>query len=421
MRLVHTADVHLDTPFPGRTEELRARLQAASRAAFRSVVQLALDERADALVIAGDLFDGERLSFSTERFLADEITRLGQAGVTVVYATGNHDAASVQPRTGVLDWPDNVALAAGPTPQRFPIFGDDERVAGYVTAIGHENPQVTDDLSLRLERRPSALPEVAVLHTQVHRARGSNRHEPYAPSELAHLMRAGYDYWALGHVHQRQTLWTDPLVCYSGNPQGRNFNETGPRGCLFVDLRDRSAPLRTFHETASVRFEILRVDGLDGLATLDALVRRVAQVWEGERSADPGASRTDWVVRVELEGPSPLAGALRDPEERATLSEEIGVAIDACWVEVWGQHTHAPVDIGAHSARDDALGEALRLIERLQDGAEPIEEVIDLAELAGVDASAGTDPTAYARELLDGLPAEALTRLLDPATQEGTG
>ncbi len=76
MRFLHVADVHLDTSFAGRSEAVRRRLREASREAFRRAVDVALQEEVDAVLIAGDLFDGDRLSFETERFLLEQVGRL---------------------------------------------------------------------------------------------------------------------------------------------------------------------------------------------------------------------------------------------------------------------------------------------------------------------------------------------------------
>ena len=107
MRFLHVADVHLDTSFSGRSEAVRRRLRDASREAFRNAVDLAIREDVHAFLIAGDLFDGERLSFQTERFLLEQTERLGDHGITVVYATGNHDPGGVShPRDrGLLGLP----------------------------------------------------------------------------------------------------------------------------------------------------------------------------------------------------------------------------------------------------------------------------------------------------------------------------
>ena len=116
MRFVHLADVHLDTSFAGRSATVRRRLREASRDAFLRTADLAIREDANALLIAGDLFDGDRLSFQTERFLLEQMRRLEQHGVTVVYATGNHDPGSPLSGPRPLDWPGECACRLGRHP-----------------------------------------------------------------------------------------------------------------------------------------------------------------------------------------------------------------------------------------------------------------------------------------------------------------
>ena len=110
MRFLHLADVHLDTPFAGRRPEVRRRLRGAVREAFGTAVDTALEESVDAVVIAGDLFDGATLSFQTERFLLDELRRLTEVGIPVVYATGNHDPGRQQRRSRI-EWPTGVHVS----------------------------------------------------------------------------------------------------------------------------------------------------------------------------------------------------------------------------------------------------------------------------------------------------------------------
>ncbi|MCA1791724.1 MAG: DNA repair exonuclease, partial [Thioalkalivibrio sp.] len=201
MRFLHVADVHLDTSFAGRSESVRRRLRDASHEAFTRAVDVALESDVDAVLIAGDLFDGERLSFQTERFLLEQVARLGDHGVTVVYATGNHDPGSSGGGPRGLQWPPNVVTATDATPRRIEIAARAGGTAGYVSAIGHESALEERDLSRLLPRPEGALPEVGLLHTQVQTSAGADRHGRYAPSDLSYLRRAGYDYWALGHIH----------------------------------------------------------------------------------------------------------------------------------------------------------------------------------------------------------------------------
>jgi len=409
MRFVHVADAHLDTSFSGRSESVRRRLREASREAFRAAVDLAIREDVRAFLVAGDLFDSERLSFSTERFLLEQAARLGDHGITLVYATGNHDPGAPEVGPRPLAWPANVRVAADPTPQRIAIHDHEGHTVGYVTAAGHASPREREDLSRRFPRPRGELPEVALLHTQVHTSLGAEAHHVYAPSELAFLARAGYDYWALGHVHVRQMLSEDPPVAYPGSLQGRTHADTGPRGALVVDLGDRHAPAVSFRPVAPVRWETLRVDGLQDADSLDRLERRVVAAWQSAGEAAP--SGTEWMVRVILLGPSPLWRDLRQEESRDVLARELRELLGALEVTVWTDGVHPPVPVEEHRRRADVLGEALRLLEAVRRGDERVEG-IDPTELAGVGSDDPRVVESYVRHLLDGVDGELAARML---------
>ena len=412
MRFLHIADVHLDTPFAGRSDPLRRRLQDASREAFRRAVDLALGESVHAVLVAGDLFDGERLSFRTERFLLEQLRRLGEAGVPVVYATGNHDPGHDAYRTRPLDWPEHVVVADDATPRTVTVFDREDRAVGRITAVGHASRRETGDLSAAFPAPAGDVPEVAVLHTQVRGSRDEEAHEPYAPSELARLQAAGYDYWALGHVHTRQCLWTDPPIHYPGNLQGRTHRETGPKGALLVDLTDRRAPSVEFRPLAPVRFETVRVDGLEDADTLDRLVRRVAAAWE-EARRDDDAAGTAWVARFSLSGGTPLWAPLADEEEREALAGDVADALGLLDVQVWSDGTHPVVRVEEHLGREDVLGAALRLAAAVRSGEAGLPGLA-AEELAGLDRPDAGDPGAYVRRLLEGAEGEIVARMLDP-------
>lgn len=415
MRFLHLADVHLDTSFSGRSEPVRRRLREASRQAFGRAVDLAIREDVHAVLVAGDLFDGDRLSFQTERFLLDQARRLEEHGITVVYATGNHDPGSGAEGPRSLAWPTNVRVASDATPKRVTVHDRDGRPVGVVTAAGHATARVKDDLSRLLPSPPvrtqNTLPEVALLHTQVHSSLGAEAHHAYAPSELAFLRRAGFDYWALGHVHIQQRLCEDPPIVYAGILQGRTHTDQGARGATLVDLTDRSAPSIVFRPLAPVRWETVRVSGLAEVASLDALERRVEAVWRQAREDDPGAHDTEWMVRAVLEGPCPLWRELRTPEDRAVLSRELAPALGALDVTVVADRVHPVVPVEIHRGRVDVLGESLRLLDEVRTGAHRF-DAVDAGALAGAP---GEDPAAvdaYVRRLLDDVDGEVVARFL---------
>ncbi|MEJ2538384.1 MAG: DNA repair exonuclease [Gemmatimonadota bacterium] len=405
MRILHLADVHLDTSFAGRTPRVRARLRQATRDAFRHAVELALERRVDVVVVAGDLFDGERLSFESERFLLFQLQRLSDEGIPVIYATGNHDPGSRRSRE--LIWPPDVIVVDDPSPRRIAVRNPTGEPVGWVTAAGHASAHETQDLAAAFPRPEGELPEVAVLHTQVVDSRDAAAHEPYAPTALETLTRSGYDYWALGHVHLRQTLSRLPGVRYPGNLQGRTPRESGAKGALLVEVSRGLEPRVEFVPLAPIRWVDLEL-ACDA-ETLDQLVRHIRDRWggflEGEEKRD-----VEWIVRVRLRGPSPLWREMESEEERAYLAGELEEVLGVLEVRLSTEAVHPPVDSREHRDREDVLGTALRLLELVREGR---------IELTGLpdELRAAPDPDAlpgYLASILQGAGGDLASRLLAP-------
>jgi DNA repair protein SbcD/Mre11 len=415
MRFLHLADLHLDSPFAGRTVELRARLRDAARAALSSAVSVALDEEVDAVLIAGDLLDGEDLSFATERHLLEELSRLESGGVQVVYVTGNHDPGIRGGTVSRIPWPEGTRVIAGPDPVQIEILRDGE-VVGVVTGVGHPSDRFGEDLSRAFPRPRGPLPQVGLLHTQVGGASGEGDHHRYAPSELVRLERSGHHYWALGHIHLRQELSTSPAIHYPGNLQGRSPRETGAKGGLLVDLESPGAPRVEFVELAPVRWERLRVDGLEALERTDEVVRRVEEVWGDVRKEDPGRPGTEWLVRVELTGPSPIVRDLESDQEQAGMSQVLAGTLGLLDVEIRTGTLRPFRGVEPHLDRQDVVGEALRLLRELvRDPARsPAAELeLEAGDLAGFQLGEGLSLDGYLRGLLEGEEATLVDALLE--------
>ena len=413
MRFLHLADVHLDTPFAGRSDGVRRRLQEASREALRRAVSCARAERVHAVLLAGDLFDGERLSFQTERFLLEELARLGEARIPVVYATGNHDPGQDAHRTRPLAWPPNVEVIGGGHPRTVRIQDSDGKEVGVITAAGHASRRETGDLAATFPLATGDdLPQVALLHTQVHESRGADEHEPYAPSDLSHLLSSGHDYWALGHVHLRQCLSENPGIHYPGNIQGRTHRESGPKGGLLVELTADAPAAVEFRSFAPVRFETVTVEGLEEADTLDLLLARIEAAWEEERRGDPGDDGTEWVVRFRVAGGSPSWKRLSEEEERVTLADEAAKELGLLDAEVQAGPLHPVVQVDDHLGRVDVLGTALRLLDDVRRGQTTVLG-LQAEELAGLDHPDSMDAVAYVESLLDGAEGELIARMLE--------
>ena len=235
-------------------------------------------------------------------------------------------------------------------------------------------------------------------------------HGPYAPSDLGRLVSAGFDYWALGHVHARQCLSDDPAIHYPGNIHGRTPRETGAKGGLLVDLSGAGGARVSFHPLSPMRWEDLDLSELSEITDLRGLVARARDRWEGLRVEDPGEPGTEWIVQVKLIGSCPLWALLRKEEELEAVTDELRGALGAVSVRVWTESVHRPLDPADYESRPDVLGAALSLLKEIRNGSALPR--LSPEDLAGFDTQLDGSPEEYVHDLLEGADAEIVTRLL---------
>jgi exonuclease SbcD len=405
MRFIHAADIHLDTAFSSRSEDVRKRLREASRTAFKRLVDLALNEKVDAVLLAGDLFDGRRLSFETECFLLEQLHRLNQTDTPVVYATGNHDPGHEGHRFGKLKWPSNVTIAQDRDPVNVSIVRDGE-ILGTVTAVGHRSSTETEDLSKYLQSPDSQFPAVAVLHTQVLNSPGSGDHERYAPSHLDHLKNAGFDYWALGHVHKHSCLCGHPGIYYPGNLQGRTHKERGAKGCLLVDISQDTAPIVKFKDIAPIRWEDVEIKNPTDAVTLDTLVQNISSRWNMILENNEAS---EWMVRVRISGATPLWRELLIEENQEYLTNKLEEHLNVLEVIIQIDNIHPKIRAEDYASREDVLGQILRLVATVRSGDITSAE-IPTDQLIGLENKYQLDE--YVKKILHTGEEEILTRML---------
>ena len=399
LRILHIADAHLDTPFYGREESLRQRLRLATREAFQAAVDYAINREVHAFLIAGDLFDNDRLSFATEEFLLDQMVRLRDASIPVFYATGNHDPGRANYRAHQLKWPDNVRLFRSGNPETVPI-GE----AGWLTAAGHSTKEESKNLASEFGTARDNQPHVAMLHTQVMSAREADRHDRYAPCSHGDLAAPRFDYWALGHVHLRQQVYDDLPAWYAGNLQGRHPRETGPKGALYVEVEKGSVPEPEFLPLAPVVWEQVELECPRDAATFDAFTRALADTAGNILELDEGH---EYFVRINLTGETALARELADEENVQELANTLADALGVEWLEVRPHNVVRPVNLDDYRGSPTVLGQALELIEEAKNDEELLGHLVP-EELAGEPDK----KMIYLRELLRGIEHEAATRLV---------
>ncbi len=417
-RFLHLADLHLETSFGG-APRTRERLRRATLEAFDRAIDYAIEQRLHAVLAAGDLYDDAVLSLRTELGLVERVRRLASAGVSFLYACGNHDPGGPGFRAARLGlsggsdaakeqgWRARVHVFGDPHPQEALVRDAAGHPVGLVVGCGHAGPSEGANLAARFERPATAgaLPVVGLLHSHVTSAYGAERHERYAPSTPSDYHRAGFSYWALGHIHLRQRAVPGLPVFYAGNLQGRNPRETGEKGGLVVEAHPGAAAEPEFVRFAPVRWLRDRVEDLPEEASATALLEHLAQridrlrAWPGEEVA----------VRLDLAGPTPLARALRLEEELSPLGEELAERSGALEVELRAAAVRLPGGREELAASPTVVGEALALIERARSD----DALLAALEPERLARDPGADPDArlaYLRELLGDLPEELLLR-----------
>lgn len=256
MKFVHCADLHLDTAFSGLGDGKSAAIrQAELRQTFLSIIELA--KEADALFIAGDLFDQDSVEAETIATLCSGFASLGD--IPVFIAAGNHDALSEQSYYKLMSLPPNVHIF-GTELESFSVVDCEV----YGLSFGHT---IEDESLLSAFSASSEKPSVLVMH-------GDLGGSDYNPVDRVMVASSGLSYLALGHVHGYMETKIGKTVCvYPGCPEGRGFDELGDKGVVCGEVTKDSVKTQ-FVPLCKRRYQEITVD-VSGLVTHDEITRTV--------------------------------------------------------------------------------------------------------------------------------------------------
>jgi DNA repair exonuclease SbcCD nuclease subunit len=402
-KFLHAADLHLGTPFRGlavKDPAIAGRFAEATRTAFSNLVARALEEKVDFVVIAGDIYDGEWKDNTIGLFFNREIAHLDRAGIPVFLLRGNHDAESVVTRSITL--PDTVHEFGTRKPATFRL--DDLQVALH--GQGFAERAASDNLALAY---PAPVPgwfNIGVLHTSL---TGRPPHAVYAPCSTDDLASRGYDYWALGHVHDFEIVSREPAIVFPGNIQGRSIRETGPKGGVIVSVDDgRVASLdRLLVDEARWKSATIDVTDLASVADIPAMIQAALDGIVGE------ADGRLLALRLTLTGATDLRREMI--ANRARLADEVQAACHRLHEDIWLEKLDlrlSPAVAGSRAAMADTGLDLDAILDEVLAGPEAAEQadriVAEIAArlpggLGAADAPLGaatSDLLAEARELL---------------------
>ena len=225
IKILHSADWHLDSPLVFRNAEQARYLREALFQIPGKIAALCKEEHCDLMLLAGDLFDGN----ANTATLRELKRALADVGVPVFITPGNHDYLGMDSVWTTGDWPENVHIFTRPTLESIVLPDLDLRIYGSgFTAM--DCPGLLADFTAHATEQY----QIAVLHGDPTQA-----NSPYCPISKQQVQNSGLDYLALGHIHKGDSFRAGKTLCaWPGCPMGRGYDEGGEKGVLIVTLDD---------------------------------------------------------------------------------------------------------------------------------------------------------------------------------------
>jgi len=310
--------------------EMKTLLYEASFQAFERIVDYALEEGASFVLIAGDIYDSVTRSLRAQLHFRNIAQRAGREGLNFYVVHGNHDPLNSW--TARVPFPDNVIR-----------FGEDlSSVTHYaegiplarIWGVSYSRRETSENLALRFRNLPDQndLFSIGMLHCNVGGV--SALHKDYAPCTMKDLLDVPVDYWALGHVHEKEILHdSSPVVVYPGNIQGRHINEQGDKGCFLVSVASgRVEELEFLPSSELVWMEKnIELEAVEGITDIYDMLESAC---ESTRSSLKGRAA---IVRFSLRGEKgsgdlPVNPVLLDQIVQ-TFREREKKRLDMIWIE----------------------------------------------------------------------------------------
>ncbi|MFO7885605.1 MAG: DNA repair exonuclease [Desulfobacteraceae bacterium] len=375
LKFLHAADIHLDSPLKGLEAYEDApvdEIRGATRKAFDNLISLAIEERVAFVLIAGDLFDGDWKDYNSGIFFANRMGKLAREGIKVFIVSGNHDAAC--PITKTMALPDNVTLFSRGKTQSVTL----ETQGVIIHGRSYPSRTVTDNLASSFPEHTPGYLNIGLLHTSL---TGHTGHETYAPCTLDDLKSKGYDYWALGHVHQRKIISENPWIVFSGNIQGRHIRETGPKGAVLVHVKNDTIHRVEHRELDVLRWAICQTD-VSRSATQDMILEQVRSSMEKKLESTKGKPLA---LRLELMGSSPCHNDLHSRFEHWTEAfHTIAAGLGQTWLEKVKISTRRKTGSKDVSGENAPFSDIIKAVENLNlNQGELTEMDLDIASLKG--------------------------------------
>lgn len=237
VKVLHCADLHFDTPFKELSKEISDTSKNELLEVFKNIIDLAIDENIEVLLIAGDVFDNLTVNKNTLFFISDQIRRI--KNIKVFISPGNHDPYNEKSFYSMINWPENVYIFKGDME-----FKEVKELNLIVWGAGFRKNYENETL-LRGVNVDNDKINIMLLHGEI---ASTNSKNEYNPIYINDIYKSNIDYIALGHKHKFSGILKEGMTtyAYSGCPQGRGFDEEGEKGVIIGEVYKSGTNLEFF-------------------------------------------------------------------------------------------------------------------------------------------------------------------------------
>lgn len=231
VKILHCGDLHFDTPFGEGHILFKEKRKEDLKETFETIVKKARDEKVDLLLLAGDLFDNRTVMKSTLDFIRDKLREIEH--IRVFISPGNHDPYNEKSFYALVNWPSNVHIFKEEL-ERVYIPELNVAVFGVGFTYNYHRESLIRDFNEKFNSKDSTIINIMVLHGEISVGGGNE----YNPITLEDIGNTNMNYIALGHRHRFSGILRekDTYYAYSGNPEGRGFDEEGDKGGILGDI-----------------------------------------------------------------------------------------------------------------------------------------------------------------------------------------
>ncbi|MDO9537653.1 MAG: DNA repair exonuclease [Thermoplasmata archaeon] len=379
-KFIHAADLHLDSPFKGISEIDPAIQQELAEATFKSfdkIIELCIEEKVDFLLIAGDVYDSQDKSLRAQLRFIDGLERLSDRGIHTYLVHGNHDPSSGWASS--LKIPDLVHVFTGKKVHK-DIFQRDGENLAKIYGYSYSRRDIMESVIPEFEEKVIESPQytIGLLHCCLGTATG---HEPYAPCLIGDLTKLPINYWALGHVHNKQVINENPAIVYPGNIQGRHIRENGEKGVFLIEVDDSHNTTIHFQSTENIIWDTREIS-IDKCKTFQELRKEINTFITELRSKSDGKPA---ICRIYLTG----RGSLNKDLMKQSNVDDLVTDIRECektespfvWIEDIKIQTSSPIDREKLKESEDFIGQLVRMYDTLYENDAERQEIIDAVQL----------------------------------------